>query len=62
MAIQLGTVAAIGFEDFAPAEWLGCFRELGCELVQAYRNQNAQLSIQQMKDAIAARRKDFGAG
>ncbi len=54
MAIQLGTVAAIGFEDFPPKEWLGCFRQLGCRSVQAYRNQQAGVSLQQMKDAIAA--------
>lgn len=54
MAIQLGTVAAIGFDEFPPAEWLGCFRKLGCEVVQAYRNQRVRISIQQMKEAIAA--------
>ncbi len=54
MAIRLGTVAAIGFEDFPPAEWLGCFRQLGCEVVQAYRNVNADISATQMNDAIAA--------
>lgn len=53
MAIQLGTVAAIGFDDFPPAEWLGCFRQLGCSAVQAYRNQNARISVQQMQEAIA---------
>ena len=52
--IQLGTVAAIGFEDFEPAEWLACYRRLGCEVVQAYRNQSRQVSLQEMQDAIAA--------
>ena len=54
MAIQLGTVAAIGFEEFPPAQWLACFRQLGCEVVQAYRNQNASVSIRQMQEAISA--------
>ncbi len=54
MAIQLGTIAAIGFDDFPPVEWLACFRELGCRVVQAYRNQSAQISVQQMKDTLAA--------
>ncbi len=52
--IQLGTIAAIGFEDFKPAEWLECYRQLGCEVVQAYRNQARQVSLQEMQDAIAA--------
>jgi sugar phosphate isomerase/epimerase len=54
MAIELGTVAAIGFEDFPPEEWLGCFRRLGCTRVQAYRNQSANVTPRQMADAIAA--------
>lgn len=54
MAIKLGTVAAIGFPEFPPAPWLACFRQLGCTVVQAYRNANAQISVQQMRDAIAA--------
>jgi sugar phosphate isomerase/epimerase len=54
MAIQLGTVAPIGFPDFAAADWLACFRRLGCTVVQAYRNQKARLSVRQMEDYIAA--------
>ena len=54
MAIRLGTVAAIGFEQFPPAEWLGCFRELGCRVVQAYRNHKINVSVEEMLDAIAA--------
>jgi sugar phosphate isomerase/epimerase len=54
MAIQLGTVAPVGFDDFPPAQWLDCFREMGCTAVQVYRNQEAQVSVQQMQDAIAA--------
>jgi sugar phosphate isomerase/epimerase len=53
MPIVLGTVAAIGFEDFPPRDWLSCFRELGCQVVQAYRNSSAPVSVQQMRDAIA---------
>jgi sugar phosphate isomerase/epimerase len=54
MAIRLGTVAPIGFSDFPPAEWLACLRRLGCTVVQAYRNQQADVSAQQMIDYIAA--------
>jgi len=54
MAIRLGTVAAIGFKNFPPADWLGCFRQLGCQAVQAYRRQDIPVFISQMQDAIAA--------
>ena len=54
MAIQLGTVAPIGFPDFPPADWLACFRQLGCTVVQAYRNQQAEISVEQMRDYVAA--------
>lgn len=54
MSVQLGTVAPIGFRDFPPAEWLGCCRDLGCTSVQAYRSQTANVSLHQMKDALAA--------
>ncbi len=52
--IRLGTVAAIGFDEFEPAEWLECWRRLGCEVVQAYRNQDRDVSLAEMTDAIAA--------
>lgn len=52
--IQLGTVAAVGFDEFDPPEWLGAWRQLGCTVVQAYRNQSRPISVQEMKDAIAA--------
>jgi sugar phosphate isomerase/epimerase len=52
--IRLGTVAAIGFEDFDPAEWLGLWRRLGCEVVQAYRNQQIEITPERMAEAIAA--------
>ncbi len=54
MSVQLGTVAPIGFRDFPPAEWLACCRALGCTTVQAYRSQTARVSVEQMKDALAA--------
>jgi len=54
MSVQLGTVAAIGFNSFPPEQWLGCFRRLGCLVVQVYRNQDADVSVAQMTDAIAA--------
>jgi len=54
MAIQLGTVAPIGFDDFPPMVWLACLRRLGCTVVQAYRNQRANVSTREMIDYIAA--------
>ncbi|MGB2824699.1 MAG: sugar phosphate isomerase/epimerase family protein [Phycisphaerae bacterium] len=54
MAIKLGTVAPIGFADFPPADWLACLRGLGCTVVQAYRNQQADVTTQEMIDYIAA--------
>ena len=53
MGIQLGTVAPLGFSDFPPGPWLECYRQLGCTVVQAYRNPKAGLSVQQMRDALA---------
>jgi len=50
--IRLGTVAAIGFEDFPPGPWLARFRRLGCQVVQAYRNPQAGVTVRQMKQAI----------
>ena len=54
MTIQLGTVAPIGFADFPPDRWLPCLRRLGCTSVQAYRNQHASVSRQDMIDTIRA--------
>jgi len=54
MSVQLGTVAPVGFADFPPAEWLACLRRLGCSVVQVYRNQQADVSLAQMRDYIAA--------
>ncbi|MDP6045705.1 MAG: sugar phosphate isomerase/epimerase family protein [Phycisphaerae bacterium] len=50
----LGTVAPIGFDDFASPEWLGAYRDLGCTRVQAYRAQNKEVSVSQMRDYLAA--------
>lgn len=54
--IQLGTVVPIGFGDFDPLEWLDLYRQLGCKVVQAYRNTgpDAHVTAQQMRDAIDA--------
>jgi sugar phosphate isomerase/epimerase len=54
VAITLGTVAAIGFADLPPAQTLECYRDLGCRVVQAYRRQDGEVSVSQMRDAIAA--------
>ena len=53
MSVQLGTVAAIGFEDLPPRQCLACYREIGCKTVQAYRNAKVKLSVGRMLDAIA---------
>jgi len=52
-AVRLGTVAAVGFDEFPPKEWLGCFRRLGCRAVQVYRNPRVRLGIERIKDALA---------
>jgi len=52
--IRLGTVAPIGFDDFQPGEWLACFRELGCEVVQAYRNHSRQVPVDHIHRAVEA--------
>ncbi len=52
--VRLGTVAAVGFDDFPAREWLACYRRLGCTTVQAYRNQAGSVSLQEMKDYIEA--------
>jgi sugar phosphate isomerase/epimerase len=52
--INLGTVAPIGFDDFPPGVWLARFRQLGCTVVQAYRRQDAGITVGQMKDYLAA--------
>jgi sugar phosphate isomerase/epimerase len=54
VAVKLGTVAAIGFAEFEPEQWLACFRALGCTVVQAYRNQTLKVSLAQMREAIAS--------
>jgi D-psicose/D-tagatose/L-ribulose 3-epimerase len=54
MAVKLGTVAPIGFSDFPSSDWLACFRQLGCTVVQAYRNQQADVTASQMVDYISA--------
>ena len=51
---RLGTIAAIGFEDFDPVEGLKCYRQLGCEVVQVYRNRAGRVSVRQMRDIVAA--------
>lgn len=54
MAIRLGTVAPIGFDDFPPGQWLARLRQLGCTVVQAYRRQDAGITVGRMKDYLAA--------
>ncbi|MFW6065730.1 MAG: sugar phosphate isomerase/epimerase family protein [Planctomycetota bacterium] len=53
MALRLGTIAPVGFEDFPPETYLGCFRRLGCTAVQAYRNEQAGITAEQIRDAVA---------
>lgn len=54
MAIQLGTIAAVGFPDIPTARHLPLYRELGCTVVQAYRNAKANVTAAQMREALAA--------
>lgn len=54
MSLRLGTVGPVGFADFNPPSWLECMKRLGCEAVQAYRNPQAGLSAEQIKQSLAA--------
>jgi len=54
MAAKLGTIAAIGFDDFKSPQWLQTLRAMGCSTVQAYRNTEADVSLEEMLDYIAA--------
>ena len=54
MKTTLATVAAIGFEDLPPEELLPCYRELGCQSVQVYRNCEAKIGVEEMKDIVAS--------
>ena len=40
MAVKLGTVAPVGFDDFASPQWIECMKKLGCTTVQVYRNRH----------------------
>lgn len=40
MAVRLGTVAPVGFDDFASPQWMECMKKLGCTTVQVYRNRH----------------------
>ncbi|MBS3821486.1 MAG: TIM barrel protein [Planctomycetes bacterium] len=61
MTLQLGTVAPVGFDDFAEPAWLECMKQLGCTTAQAYRSRTGNdarhdgaVTTQQMRDCIAA--------
>ena len=54
MTTELGTVAPVGFDDFPPEAWLSCLRRLGCTRVQVYRNQQRDVSLEEIRDAVAA--------
>ena len=60
MDVVLGTVAPVGFDDFADPAWLRTIRSLGCTTAQVYRNHDCSSSahanpvtLQQMKDYLA---------
>lgn len=61
MALQLGTVAPIGFDDFADPAWLECMKQLGCTTAQAYRKRSGNdshhkgdVTVEQMLDYLDA--------
>jgi len=61
MKARLGTVAPVGFANFADPAWLGCMRELGCTSVQVYRNRRGcggdparPVTTREMLDYVAA--------
>lgn len=55
MDVALGTVAPIGFNDFADPAWLQTMRRLGCTTAQVYRNHDRSHTpgLQQIKDYLA---------
>ncbi len=54
MAVRLATVAPVGFEEFPPDKWLVAYKRLGCTVVQVYRNQNADVSLGQIRETLEA--------
>ncbi len=61
MRPSLGTVAPVGFADFADPAWLGCMKRLGCSSVQVYRNRIGRggdparpVTTREMLDYVAA--------
>jgi sugar phosphate isomerase/epimerase len=61
MGIQLGSVAPVGFDDFADPQWLGALRALGCTTAQVYRNRNGNdgahtwpVTLTQIREYLAA--------
>lgn len=61
MKARLGTVAPVGFAEFADPAWLGCMRNLGCNSVQVYRNRIGRggdparpVTTREMLDYVAA--------
>jgi sugar phosphate isomerase/epimerase len=61
MAIRLGTVGPVGFDEFADPQWMACMRQLGARSVQVYRNRHGNdnshtgaVTTRQMKDYLEA--------
>jgi len=60
MDVALGTVAPVGFDDFADPAWLKTMHSLGCTTAQVYRNYDTDgfadtdtVTLQQIKDYLA---------
>ncbi|MFP4354202.1 MAG: sugar phosphate isomerase/epimerase family protein [Phycisphaerae bacterium] len=49
MAVTLGSIAPIGFDDFADPAWIECMQQLGAATCQAYRNPQADLNARDMR-------------
>ncbi|MCK5113689.1 MAG: sugar phosphate isomerase/epimerase [Phycisphaerae bacterium] len=61
MDVVLGTVAPVGFEDFADPQWLQTLKQLGCTTAQVYRNHDpkgsantSNITLQQVQDYLTA--------
>ena len=54
MPAVLGTIAPIGFDDFADPAWMRAMAALGCRVAQAYRRQDAGITPEAMQAYLAA--------
>lgn len=52
MPLELGTTAAIGFDDLPPEQLLPLYRQLGCTSVQIHRNTQREVALDELRRAL----------